>query len=101
MRIAHNKIANFTGTLELPRREESKLLIRCATTYDHVPAHKLDVINRIRNSTFLWTFVRAPAPRSMSHFFYFRVSRDRFDPTNKGRFFVVPILYSNNVQSNH
>ena len=86
MRIAHNNIANFTGRLELPRNEDNKLLTRCATTYDHTSAHVLDVNNRIKNSTFLWTFVRAPAARSISHFFYFRVSRDGYNTTDEGMF---------------
>ena len=82
LRLAHNNIANFTGVTIKGTSQKYQLKSRCATTYDHVPAHILDIQNRIKNSTFLWTFVRDPASRSISHFFYFSVSKEQKAPTD-------------------
>ena len=65
MRIAHNNVANFTGKVPIKRlkqNQDKRLEYRCATTYDHHAAYTLDISNRIKTSTFLWTFVRGKFP---------------------------------------
>jgi len=47
----------------------------CFAHYDHATARKLGFEKRNPSQSFLWSIVREPAQRTLSHYFYFGVSR--------------------------
>eukprot|EP00984_Skeletonema_dohrnii_P026691 scaffold16079_cov109-Skeletonema_dohrnii-CCMP3373.AAC.1 len=47
----------------------------CFAHYDHATARKLRFKKRDPSQSFLWSIVREPAQRTLSHYFYFGVSR--------------------------
>lgn len=47
------------------------------------PSHGLDLKQRHLNSSFVWTMVREPTKRAISHFFHKQVSRGHIEPTDE------------------
>lgn len=68
-------------SLRIAHRHTTEKGSVCATTSHHMAAHKKKVVERLKEKTFLWTFVRKPTSQFLSHFFHAMVSRREVDPT--------------------
>ena len=57
---------------------------QCLVRFNHdqsrTSAHTFQYANRSRTESYLWTFIREPTERSISHFFFRRVSREKVEP---------------------
>lgn len=56
---------------------------QCSSRVDHTPARVMEYKNRIVDESFLFTFLREPSARYISQFFHFKVSREKFEPSDK------------------
>ena len=57
---------------------------KCKLHYKHQPAFNISGLDgRDQEASFLWTFVREPTKRYVSHFYYFDVSRHEKPPTDE------------------
>ena len=54
----------------------------CLSRNDHATSHSLQMNQRIREESFLWTILREPTSRIVSQFFHFQVSREKVEPTD-------------------
>lgn len=81
LRIAIENTPNKTASLT--NKGEGFYRVRCAETHRHVRARLLDVSNRNKKYTFLWTFVRSPTSQFLSQFFHFSVSRKGRSPNHE------------------
>ena len=57
---------------------------KCKLQYKHQPAFNISGLDRRdQEASFLWTFIREPTKRYVSHFYYFDVSRHEKPPTDE------------------
>lgn len=83
------KCASSTGssiTLNIAHHVAQRLNMNtsaCHTVAQHHQTQHLYIPERRKETSFLWTLVRHPAKRVVSHFFFKRVSRDHVEPTNR------------------
>jgi hypothetical protein len=54
----------------------------CNARFGHPPAWYNEYFKRDKLNSFLWTIIREPTKRHVSEFFHFRVSRDKWEPTD-------------------
>lgn len=54
----------------------------CNTRFGHPPAWYNEYFKRDKLNSFLWTILREPTKRHISEFYHFRVSRDKWEPTD-------------------
>jgi hypothetical protein len=66
---------------------------QCSSRVDHTPARVMDYKNRNVDESFLFTFLREPSARYLSQFFHFKVSREKFEPSDK----VIQEYFRNTV----
>ena len=72
---------------------------RCHVQAKHKSAIELGVSNRIRDKSYLWTFVRDPKERALSSYFYFQATRQQENPT--GSKILKNLQQVNNYQTNY
>lgn len=86
LRIAHNHAARLgiKGT-------------HCKSRFDHGVASHMYRDRDLKHS-FLWTVVRDPSQRLISHFFHFAVSRNKLEPSDSN---FIQIIRKNNHLTHH
>jgi len=90
--------ANVAKLVKLESRHPRRKPV-CACWVDHSPASLLPfVANRTREESFLWSVLRNPTDRTVSEFFHFKVSRERW-PSNDASF--RKFLQNNNNFTNY
>jgi Sulfotransferase family len=79
----HLRIArSMAATSKLSTHGEIPMSM-CRVQFEHATARQLQYAERSRENSFLWTAVRDPTQRAISHFFHFGVSRRNIAPTDK------------------
>lgn len=70
---------------------------QCSARLDHCPAGPrcMKYGKRIRDESYLFTFLREPSARLISQFFHFKVSRDKMEPSDSNiKNYYVKSLYA-------
>jgi Galactose-3-O-sulfotransferase len=74
LRLAHRYSTEIhDGTIEKP----------CRLRIDHSSARVMNYTHRKRSKSFLLSLLRDPTQRAISHYFHFKVSEDKEDPTDE------------------
>ncbi|CAB9503582.1 expressed unknown protein [Seminavis robusta] len=94
LRIAHNMAARKVGKSSPPIATPM-----CLVQFSHSNALQMGYAERIKKKSFLWTVVREPSQRMISHFFHFGVTRLNWEPT--ARNFKRWLLEPNNMADNY
>lgn len=71
---------------------------KCAAWWDHAPAWEKDVSSRNKTSTYLFSFIRHPAKRMTSQFFYHQVSKRGVNATLENLMMDINERNLNNYQ---
>merc|ERR1712228_895348 len=71
------------GNLRIAHRHvpSNSKIKKCASLYRHIHAVKLNLYERSKDKTFLWTMMRQPTSQFVSDFFHFKVGRGGKHPT--------------------
>lgn len=85
-RLAEKRKTKETAALEGGRLNSTKTSTICRCSVEHLLAGNMGIKHRNRQASFLWSVLRDPTRRTVSHYFHFQVSRRNYDPNDDAQF---------------